>query len=53
MICKLVTRVIQYFSFLGRPVKVGGICEKRPVKGGNVRKGGGGMTPLTNYGFDA
>ena len=50
MIYKLVTRVIQYFCFPNRPMKVGGILDF--WKGGNLRKGGGGgggMIPLTNY----
>ena len=54
MIYKLVTRVIQYFCFPNRPMKGGDILNFE--KGGNLRKGGGGvdlkrggMTPLTNH----
>ena len=53
-IYKLVTRVIQFFCFLDKPMKGGDILDFS--KGGNLRKegldlerGGGCMTPLTNY----
>ena len=38
MIYKLVTRVIQYFCFPERPLKVGDILDF--YIGGNLRKGG-------------
>ena len=53
MIYKLVTRVIQYFCFPERPIKVGTSCISR--KGGILEKGRliqkrmGSMIPLTNY----
>ena len=36
----MVKRIIQYFCF-----------PNRPVEGVDLEKGGGGMTPLTNYDF--
>ena len=49
----LVTRVVQYFCFPDRPMKGGDILDflegENLRKGGSSRKGGGGMTPLTNY----
>ena len=48
MICKFLTRVIQYFCFPEEPIKVGSswISRKRV----NLRKVGvGGMTHLINY----
>ena len=44
---KSVKRVFEYFCFPDRPTKGGGILDFQ--KGGNLRKGGGGMNPLTNY----
>ena len=51
---KLVTRVIEYFCFLNKPMKGGTswISRKGEIieKGGGVDlEKGGGMTPLTNY----
>ena len=47
-IYKSVKSVIQYFCFLDRSRKGGDILDF--WKGGSLRKGGGGRTPLTNYG---
>ena len=44
----MVTRVIQYFRFPDKPMEGGGHLGFLE-RGEMLEKGGGGMTPLTNY----